>query len=131
MPHRYIKRQHTHITTGYIIYIGVEESEYEAIVLDAGLHHPRLTISVKKLHGLRLRRKRIQYNGKHTVYLDQVESHHELATYLEQLFDFVHAVRVGGAVYVRVLVYDARVVHKAAVNELVAVTNATQVVQRG
>ena len=45
--------------------------------------------------------------------------------------NLVHAKGVGGAVDVRVLLDDARVVAERPVGQLVAVADATQVVQRG
>lgn len=54
MPHRYIERQYSDVTTGYVVDVGVEEPEHEAIVLDARLHHPGLPITIVELYGLGL-----------------------------------------------------------------------------
>ena len=92
MPHGNIKGEHAHVPTWYVVDIGVEESQYEAVVLDAGFHEPRLPIPVEELSGLRWLRERIQQDGKHAVDFEQVEAHHELAADLQKLLDLVHAV---------------------------------------
>ncbi len=82
MPDRDVERQDTHIATGYIVYIGVEESQNEAVVLDIRVHHPSLAVSVVKVNGRGRLRKRIQHDRKYAVYFDQVDSDHELSATL-------------------------------------------------
>ena len=130
MSHGQVEGEDAHVAAGYVVDVRVEEAQYEAVLLDVRVHHPGLAIAVVELSGLRRVRERIEHDRKDAVDLDEVEARHELAAHLEQLFDLVHAIGVGGAVHVRVLLDDARVVHEGAIDELVAVADAAQVIER-
>jgi hypothetical protein len=86
---RNIKGHDAHIATGYIVNVGVEEPENEAVVLDARLHGPGLPVAVKEVHGLRLARERIENDGENAVDLEELEASGEAAAVRQQLLNLV------------------------------------------